>query len=151
MALRNIQALRDAVPTGKRLFGIDLGDKTIGLAVSDGAWMVASSVGTLKRGKLSHDAEELRAMVTERGVGGLVVGLPINMDGTEGPRAQGTRDWTREMAGRLDLPYTFWDERMSTMAVERAMISADLSRKKRSARVDASAAAYILQGALDAI
>ena len=143
--------LAQRLAPGQRLLGIDLGSKTIGLAVSDAALMVASAVMTLKRTKLSKDSETLAALITERDIGGLVVGLPINMDGSEGPRAQATRDWARELAQRICLPITFWDERMSTMVVERAMIEANLSRAKRAKRVDEAAAAYILQGALDGI
>ena len=136
---------------GQRLLGIDLGSRTIGLAISDAALMIASGVKTLRRTKLSRDSETLAELITERDIGGLVVGLPINMDGSEGPRAQATRDWARELAKSIGLPMTYWDERMSTMAVERAMIEANLSRAKRAKRVDEAAATYILQGALDGI
>ena len=144
-------ALTNSLPKGYRLLGIDLGSKTIGLALSDPTFKIASPITTLKRGKLTVDAAVIERIVTERGIGGLLVGLPINMDGTEGPRAQATRDWCLELARRLALPYAFWDERMSTMAVERMMIEADMSRKRRAAKIDQAAAAYILQAALDAI
>jgi len=144
-------ALTNSLPKGRRLLGIDLGSKTIGLALSDPTFKIASPITTLKRGKLTVDAAAIERIVTERGIGGLLVGLPINMDGTEGPRAQATRDWCLELARRLALPYAFWDERMSTMAVERMMIEADMSRKRRAEKIDQAAAAYILQAALDAI
>ena len=134
---------------GQRLFGIDLGTKTIGLALSDGLLTVASPYRTLKRTKFTKDAEELRALCEKEGVFALVVGLPLNMDGSEGPRAQATRAFVRNLEGKLDLPVAFWDERLSTVAAERAMLEADLSRKKRAEKIDAAAAAFILQGALD--
>jgi putative Holliday junction resolvase len=144
-------ALTNSLTKDRRLLGIDLGSKTIGLAISDPNFKIASPITTLKRGKLTVDAAAIEQIVTEREIGGLLVGLPINMDGTEGPRAQATRDWCLELARRLALPYAFWDERMSTMAVERMMIEADMSRKRRAEKIDQAAAAYILQAALDAI
>ncbi len=144
-------ALTSSLPKGRRLLGIDLGSKTIGLAISDPSFKIASPITTLKRGKLTIDAAAIERIVTEREIGGLLVGLPINMDGTEGPRAQATRDWSLELARRLALPYAFWDERMSTMAVERMMIEADMTRKRRAEKIDQAAAAYILQAALDTI
>ena len=143
--------LAQRLAPGQRLLGIDLGSKTIGLALSDAALMIASGITTLKRTKLSRDSEILVQLIMERDIGGIVVGLPINMNGTEGPRAQATRDWARELAKNVGLPITFWDERMSTIVVERAMIEANLSRAKRAKRVDEAAATYILQGALDRI
>ncbi|MFN3233652.1 MAG: Holliday junction resolvase RuvX [Alphaproteobacteria bacterium] len=134
---------------GARLLGLDLGTKTIGIAVSDGGFMVASPVETLKRGKFTADAQKLIAMIDERHVGGIILGLPVNMDGTEGPRCQSTRQFARNLAAIRDMPYAFWDERLSTAAVQRAMIDADLTRAKRAKVVDALAASYILQGALD--
>lgn len=145
---RRLVARLDA---GARLLGIDLGSRTIGLAISDSAFRIASPITTLKRTKLGADAIALKTITTERWVGGLVIGLPINMDGTEGPRAQATRDWSLDLAGRIELPLVLWDERMSTMAVERMMLTADMSRKRRAKKVDQAAAAYILQGALDTI
>lgn len=143
--------LGSRLPPGARLLGIDLGEKTIGLAISDGGLTVASPLTTLARAKLSRDAAALAGIVAERGVGGFVLGLPMNMDGSEGRRAQSTRDWAAELLKRIDLPLAFWDERMSTMAVERAMIEADLTRRQRKKHIDESAAAWILQGALDAM
>lgn len=137
---------------GSRLIGLDFGTKTIGVAISDAALRVAAPVTTIRRRKFSADAEELIKIVESRGVGGFVVGLPLNMDGTEGPRCQSTRDLTAELLLRRDLPTIFQDERMSSQAVERAMIGeADLSRKRRKESIDAAAAAYILQSALDAL
>jgi putative Holliday junction resolvase len=137
---------------GTRLIGLDFGTKTIGVAISDAALRVAAPVTTIRRKKFSADADALIKIVESRGVGGFVVGLPLNMDGTEGPRCQSTRDLTAELLLRCDLPTIFQDERMSSQAVERAMIvEADLSRKKRAEAIDAAAAAYILQAALDGL
>jgi putative Holliday junction resolvase len=149
-----ISDLRAALPAGTRLLGIDQGEKTLGLAISDSALTVASPLETLTRGKLSADAGALARLCEERNVGGLVIGLPINMDGSEGPRCQSVRQFAQnliEIAG-FTLPIAFWDERLSTAAVERLLVAeADMSRKRRAAVVDKMAAAYILQGALDAL
>lgn len=134
---------------GKRLLGLDLGTKTIGLALSDGLISVASAYSVIRRTKFSADAAELVRICEKEGVYGLVIGLPLNMDGSEGPRAQSTRAFVRNLARITDLPVAFWDERLSTAAAERAMIDADMSRKKRAAKIDAAAASFILQGALD--
>lgn len=149
--LDDIASLAGRLAPGERLLGLDLGQKTIGMAISDGGLMIASPVGTIRRRKFTEDAAELLRLVDARGVGGLVIGLPVNMDGTEGPRCQSARQFAQNLLAIRDLPVAFWDERLSTKAVERAMIDADLSRKKRAKRVDAAAAAYILQGALDAL
>ena len=149
MLLDNIEDLRAALAPGARLFGLDVGDKTIGMAVSDGMGIVASPVGTIRRTKFRADAEALFDAMAARQASGLVVGLPVNMDGTEGPRCQSVRDFARNLLALRDLPLAFWDERWSTQAVERAMIAADLSRRKRAKKVDTAAAAFILQGALD--
>ena len=141
--------LRAALPPGGRLLGLDVGEKTIGLAVSDPGLAVASPLVTLRRGKFTADAERVARLVAERRVGGLVVGLPVNMDGGEGPRCQSVRQFAANLLARLDLPLAFWDERLSTAAVTRAMIDADLSRRRRGEIVDQLAAAYILQGLLD--
>ena len=151
MAICKIADLASATAPGARLLGLDLGTKTIGLAISDAGLRLASPVGTIRRTRLQADLDALFQTVDDRGAGGLVLGLPVNMDGSEGPRAQATRQFARDLLGRRDLPLAFWDERLSTQAVERAMIEADLSRRKRKAKVDTAAAAYILQGALDAI
>ena len=134
---------------GHRLFGLDLGTKTIGIALSDGLLSVCSPYKTIKRTKFTKDVTELAAMAAREDVFALVLGLPLNMDGSEGPRAQATRAFVRNLQGKLDLPVMLWDERLSTVAAERAMLEADLSRAKRAERIDAAAAAFILQGALD--
>lgn len=131
------------------LLGLDLGDKTIGVAVCDPDRMVATPVETIKRVKFTPDANRLAELASERNVVGLVLGLPLNMDGTEGKRAQSTRAFARNLAKILPLPMAFWDERLSTVAVERDMIGLDESRAKRAAHIDEAAASFILQGAAD--
>lgn len=131
------------------LLGLDLGEKTIGVAVCDPARMVATPVETIRRKKFTPDAERLAALARERNVVGLVLGLPLNMDGSEGPRAQSTRAFARNLARILPLPIAFWDERMSTMAMERDLIALDTSRAKRAEKIDEMAATFILQGAID--
>ena len=144
--------LRSLVPPGRRLLGLDVGAKTIGLALSDVSWSVASPVRTLSRTRLVSDREALRALASELEVGGLVIGLPVEMNGREGPRCQSVRQFARNLAPALPLPTAFWDERLSTAAVERLLIGeADLSRARRREVVDRAAAAWILQGALDAM
>ncbi|PLX36817.1 MAG: Holliday junction resolvase RuvX [Hyphomicrobiales bacterium] len=132
-----------------RLLGLDLGTKTIGLALSDVRRGIATAMKTLKRVKFTKDAQELLAVCAEHDVGGLVIGLPLNMDGSEGPRVQATRAFVRNLSALTDLPIAYWDERLSTVAAERAMLAADISRAKRAEKIDATAAAFILQGALD--
>lgn len=132
-----------------KLMGLDLGTKTIGVAISDGLRMTASPVETIKRIKFTQDAERLAKLVADHTVTGIVIGLPLNMDGTEGPRAQSTRAFVRNLKQKIDLPMVFWDERLSTMAVTRTMLEADLSRARQAEVVDKLAASYILQGALD--
>jgi|TARA_B110000438_G_scaffold33145_1_gene32791 putative Holliday junction resolvase len=151
MIFMNLNELVAHIKKNTRLLGIDLGSKTIGIAVSDPFLKIASPITTLIRLKLSKNSIELDKIVNEYQVGGLIVGLPINMDGTEGPRAQATRDWTLDVIKALQLPAAFWDERLSTIAVERMMLKADMTRKRRAAKIDQAAAAYILQGALDNI
>jgi putative Holliday junction resolvase len=137
---------------GRRLLGFDVGEKTIGLALSDASLLVASPLETIKRRKFTIDAERVATLCAEHGVGGLVIGLPVNMDGSEGPRAQSTRQFARNLDAKLDLAYGFWDERLSTAAVQRMLIEeADLTRKRRGELVDKLAATYILQGMLDAM
>lgn len=133
----------------RRLLGIDGGTKTLGLALSDDLWMIASPLTTIRRTKFSVDVAALSDMVQSHGVGGLVIGLPINMDGSEGPRCHSARQLARNLSGHLDLPMVFWDERLSTAAVTRMMTGGDLSRKRRAVLVDKLAAGYILQGFLD--
>jgi len=137
------------LPRHARLMGVDLGTKTIGLALSDVERRIASPLETIRRTKFGADARLLCALMAKHAVAGLVIGMPINMDGTEGPRAQATRAFARNLTALIDVPLAFWDERMSTMAVERALIAADASRARRAELVDKLAAAYILQGALD--
>jgi putative holliday junction resolvase len=149
MAIRNPADLNELRGTDRRLMGLDVGTKTIGLALSDTRRTIASPLETIRRGKFRGDAEHLRDLVAKHGVGGLVIGLPIAMDGTEGPRCQSTRQFARNLLEIFELPIAFWDERMSTAAVQREMIEADLTRKRRAAIVDRAAAAYILQGCLD--
>lgn len=133
----------------RRLLGFDLGTKTIGLAVSDVGRSLASPLETLARTKFNADAERIAAIVARLEVGGFVLGLPLNMDGAEGPRAQATRAFARHLVRALPLPLAFWDERLSTAAVTRSLIEANASRSRRASVVDRMAAAYILQGALD--
>ncbi len=154
MTVATLAELKERLPQGARLLGLDLGEKTIGVAISDRGLTVASPLETLRRTKFSGDAAALAEICAERRVGGLVLGLPVNMDGSEGPRCQSARQFARnleEIAG-LDLPAAFWDERLSTAAVERLLVAeADMSRRRRAQVVDKMAAAYILQGALDAL
>ena len=149
MPIRNPTELKACLAPGERLLGLDLGTKTIGLALSDTLLMVASPLKTLARGKLRDDAATLAALRREHRIGALVLGLPINMDGSEGPRCQATRAFARNLMAIDDPDILFWDERLSTAAVTRGMIEADLSRKRRAEIVDKAAAAYILQGVLD--
>lgn len=149
---RTLDALPGPLRHGQRLMGLDLGTATIGVAVSDALLTIATPVETIRRKKFTADAEKLAALAKEREAGALVYGLPVNMDGTEGPRCQATREFAREFAKRHPLPYAFWDERLSTAAVERMLVEeVDMSRKRRAEVVDRAAAAYILQGALDAL
>ena len=138
-----------ALPRRGALIGLDLGTKTIGVAVSDPDRRLAAGVTTIARRTFSADAERVLTLAAERQAVGFILGLPINMDGSEGPRAQSTRAFARNLAGRTQLPIALWDERLSTAAVERELIAADVSRAKRKAVIDQHAAAFILQGALD--
>ena len=137
------------LPPRGGLIGLDLGTKTIGVAVSDPDRRLATGVETIVRKNFTADAKRVLALAAERRVVGLVLGLPVNMDGSEGPRAQSTRAFARNLAKLTELPIALWDERLSTAAVERDLIAADASRAKRAAVIDQHAAAYILQGALD--
>lgn len=134
---------------GQRLIGLDLGEKTIGVALSDIARMVATPMETLKRGKFSNDAAVLEGHIEAQNVGGVVIGLPLNMDGSPGPAAQSARAFGRNLASRIALPIVYWDERLSTVAVTRTLLDADASRRRRAEVIDKMAAAYILQGVLD--
>ena len=138
-----------ALPPMSALIGLDLGDKTIGVAVSDRIGAAATPIETIRRKKFTPDAERLLQFARDREVGGIVLGLPRNMDGSEGPRCQATRAFARNLARMTDLPIGFWDERLSSVAAERALLEADTSRKRRAELIDNVAASYILQGALD--
>ena len=138
-----------AFPDGGVLLGIDLGTRTIGLASCDAGWRFATAGKTLVRGKFGKDRETLSARIRERGTTGLVIGLPRNMDGSEGPRAQASRAYARNLAEAFGLPILLWDERWSTASADAAMIGQDMSRAKRAERIDSHAAAVILQGAID--
>jgi len=140
---------REALPQGGVLMALDLGTKTIGTAFCDGGWAFAGAGKTLPRGKFSRDLAALQALVAERRVKGVVIGLPLNMDGSAGPRAQASRAFARNLAQGLSLPVLLWDERWSTASAERAMIDQDMSRAKRAERIDSHAAAVILQAAID--
>jgi len=140
-----------ALPAGGRLAGLDVGTKTIGLALCDAGWSFASPSETLRRTKFTVDLELLKRFIAREGVKGLVMGLPLSMDGRDSPRTQSTRAFARNIDAPLGLPILLWDERWSTQAVERAMIDADLSRARRADLVDKLAAAHILQGAIDAL
>lgn len=145
----DIEDFKAEIAKDQRLIGLDLGTKTIGVALSDTMRSVATPMVVLKKAKLKQDVLALQTIIDEQGVGGIVLGLPKNMDNTEGPRAQSTRAFSRNIGEALGLPILLWDERLSTAAVERSMIEADTSRKKRAEVVDKAAAAWILQGALD--
>jgi putative Holliday junction resolvase len=149
MGIISLDQLRENVTSGQRLLCLDLGEKTIGLALSDTSLSIANPFATLKRGKFAADAAQLDIIIRAQGVGGLVVGLPLNMDGSDGPSAQSARAFGRNWANHSSLPVLFQDERLSTSAVTRTLIEADASRKRRAEVVDKMAAAYILQGALD--
>ncbi len=152
MLLGKPEELKLSVARGRRLLGFDVGSKTIGLALSDATWTVASPLETLRRKKFSRDAEILLGLIDQHNVGGLVLGMPYNMDGSEGPRCQSTRQFARNLLERRDMPIAFWDERLSTAAVERMMVEEmDMTRKRRAQVVDKLAAAYILQGLLESL
>lgn len=145
----DIAAFCAALPAMTPVAGLDFGDKTIGVAISDALRGVATPATTIRRKKFTQDAESLLALLNERGVRGIILGLPRNMDGSEGPRCQKTRAFARNLSQLTELPITFWDERLSTVAAERAMLEADMSRGKRAEKIDQVAAGVILQGALD--
>ena len=152
MVFQSLPALIKYLPKKSRLLGLDVGRKTIGLAVSDSDMKIATTVGTIRRSKFTKDVKNLDAIITERQVNGLVLGLPISMDGNEGPACQSVRQFAVNLDNILEIGITFWDERLSTSAVERLLIKeADLSRNRRSEIIDKMAAAYILQGALDSL
>ena len=151
MIMDDIAAFLAALPKGAPIVGLDLGTNTIGVALSDRLLGVATPLETIRRKKFTADAEALLALLAAREAAGIVLGLPRNMDGTEGPRCQATRAFARNLSAKTALPITFWDERLSTVAAERALLEADTTRKRRAQVIDHVAAAYILQGALDRI
>lgn len=145
----SLEMLAENLAAGARLLGLDLGSKKIGLALSDVSRTVATPMKTLKRAKFGVIAGELLEIAEEHNIGAFIIGLPINLNGTEGPAAQSARAFARNLAAKTDIPIVFWDERLSTAAVERTLLEADTSRKRRAEVIDKMAAAYILQGALD--
>ncbi len=149
MIFDDIAAFKAGLTPGRALLGLDLGTKTIGVAVSDLLLSSATPFETIKRKKFTADAHRLLEIIGERAVGGMVLGLPRNMDGSEGPRCQSTRAFARNIDRLTDIPITFWDERLSTVAAEKALLEADTTRKRRAEVIDHVAASYILQGALD--
>ncbi len=152
MAIRKPAELKRVVAPGKRILGLDLGSKTIGLALSDVSRTVASPYGSLRRTRFREIAEGLRRIIADEDVGALLIGLPVSMDGSEGPACTSARQFAANLLALMEIDIAFWDERLSTAAVERMLIGeADMTRKRRSQVVDKAAAAYILQGALDAM
>ncbi len=149
MAVLTIEDLAAQLSPGQAIAGLDLGTKTIGISVSDLGRRFATPRDVIKRVKFGVDAEALLAIIEKEKIAALVIGLPVNMDGTEGPRVQATRAFVRNMAQKTDVPFVFWDERLSTVAAERVLIEMDVSRRKRAERIDSAAASFILQGALD--
>lgn len=149
MIFDGIEEFASALPPMQAVTGLDLGDKTIGVAVSDTYLSIATPLKTLRRKKFGIDAAALLVIFTKRNIGGIILGLPRNMDGSEGPRCQKTRAFARNLSRLTDLPIGFWDERLSTVAAEKALLQADTSRKRRSEVIDHVAAGYILQGVLD--
>ena len=150
MITATVPEFRDALSDGGRLLGLDVGTKTIGLALCDAGWTIATPTELIRRGKFTADLERLRALTEAQQVKGLVVGLPLNLDGSDSPRTQSVRAFARNLAP-LEKPILLWDERWSTQAVTRTLLDADASRARRAELVDKMAAAYILQGALDAL
>ena len=151
MSILSTTEFKQSVNQGQRIMGLDLGTKTIGVALSDVSHMIASPLETVRRKKFRDDSARLQNITEEHEVGGILLGLPVSMDGTEGPRCQSTRAFADNMLGVLDIPVTFWDERLSTSAVERMLVNdVDMSRKRRGEVIDKLAAVYILQGFLDA-
>lgn len=151
MIYDTIEEFSAALPDFCAIVGLDLGTKTIGVAVSDSLLSAATPMETIKRKKFSTDAARLQEIIAERSLGGIILGLPKNMDGSEGPRAQSTRAFARNLARLVDMPIGYWDERLSTVAAERALLEADTSRRRRAEVIDHVAAGYILQGVLDRI
>jgi putative holliday junction resolvase len=151
MPLCNPEDLKSAIAPGERLLGLDVGTKTIGMALSDITLLIATPFDTIRRTRFRDDAARLLAELDRHKIGAVVIGLPLALDGRDSPRTQGVRQFARNLMAVRDVPVAFWDERLSTAAVEREMIAADLSRKRRAEIIDKVAAAYILQGLLDRI
>jgi len=152
MAIVDLKNIQNTLKRGEKLMGLDLGSKTIGVALSDVLLTIASPLETIQRTRFTKDAIRLQELIEHHEVGALVLGLPLNMDGKEGPRCQSTRDFARSFQDRLDIPIGLWDERLSTSAVERMLVNdVDMTRKRRGEVIDKLAATYILQGALDAL
>ena len=151
MIVKTPAEMADKLKPGERLLGLDLGEKTIGLALSDIMRMIATPLVTLERTKFSADAQTLISLMEKNNVAGLIIGLPLNMNGTEGPSAQSTRAFARNLHDKRPIPILFWDERLSTTAVTRTLLDADMSRARRKDVVDKMAASFILQGVLDAM
>jgi len=151
MIYENILQFSNSLSKNSALMGLDLGSKTIGVAISDGLRAVATPLKTIKRTKFSDEVKILFNLIAEREISGIILGLPKNMDGSEGPRCQSTRAFARNIIRFKDFPIAFWDERLSTVAAEKALLEADINRKRRSEVIDHVAASYILQGALDRI
>ncbi len=149
MIFEDFAAFALALPANRAVAGLDFGEKTIGIAISDLRRSVATPTQTIRRTKFTADAAELLALAAARGIAGLILGLPLNMDGSEGPRVQTTRAFARNLSRLTTLPIAYWDERLSTVAATRALLEADMSRKRRNEVIDHVAAGYILQGALD--
>lgn len=151
MPICNLNELKNLIKPRQRLLGLDVGTKTIGLALSDIGLMIASPHSTIARTKFTKDFELLDKIIVEMNVGGLVIGLPVNMDGTEGSKCQSVKSLGNNILEKKELPIAFWDERLSTVSAEKAMLEGDLTRKKRQKRIDQIAATIILQGALDSL
>lgn len=149
MAVMTIEELAEHLQAGQAIAGLDLGTKTIGLSMSDLSRRFSTPRPVIKRIKFTKDAEVLLDFATKEKVAGFIIGLPMNMDGSAGPRVQATRAFVRAMGEKTDIPFVFWDERLSTVAAERALLEMDVSRAKRAERIDSAAASFILQGALD--
>jgi len=151
MLIATAKEFAAALPPASRVLGLDVGSTTIGLALSDNSRRIATPFDTIQRGKFTKDIHLLQRIIAEHGVGGLVIGYPVNMDGSLGPRTQSTRTFAANLGKTVALPMLLWDERMTTMAVERTMLEADLSRERRAELVDKLAASYMLQGVLDSL
>ena len=149
MPVCNPSDLKPLREKGVRLLGLDVGTKTIGMALSDTRLTIATPFDTIRRTRFRDDSQRLRTEIVKHGIGGIVIGLPLALDGSDSPRTQGVRQFAKNLTAETELPIVFWDERLSTAAVERGMIEGDLSRRRRAELIDKAAAAYILQGLLD--